>query len=243
MDYRYTIIDPNATSTLQLQHFLEEYDDFCLTGATYGNQDGLNHILKTNPDIVFMHLSKNAAECFQMVTELHQYTATLPIFIAVATSDQYAFEAIKHHFFDYWVLPFAELGIRKTLLSLKKRFPKEQLAPRLCLKSYQDFQYLSTEEILYLKADNNATDFFMRDGRVVSAYKTLKSFEDQLPKNFVRVHQSYILNVDYIDRVNYGKAVCALKGSKLQLPFSKSYKSNVEGLKEHLAKNSIGILN
>lgn len=243
MEYRYAIIDPEATSKLQLQHYLEEYDELQSTGSARNLDDGLNHILKTNPDIVFVRLAENAEACFQMVAQLHQYALDLPIMIGFAHSKQYAFEALKHHFFDYWLLPYAELEIRKTFLSLRKRFPKENQPQRLCLKSYQDFQYLSTDEILYLKADNNATDFFMTDGSVVSAYKTLKTFEDQLPKNFVRVHQSYILNVQFIDRVNYGKAVCTLKGSKLQLPFSKSYRENVEGLKHLLSKNTITALN
>ncbi len=243
MEYKYVIIDSDATSNLQLQHYLEEYGYFINAGLAKNSMDGLNNILKKSPDIVFVNLNESAGAYFQMVTELHQYVAETPILIGVAKTKQYAYDALKNNFFDYWLMPFNEFDIRKTVLRLKKRFPKEAVAHTLCLKSYQDFQYLNTDEILYLKADNNATDFFMSDGSTISAYKTLKSFEDQLPKNFVRVHQSYILNVDFISRINYGKSVCALKGSKLQLPFSKSYKENVESLKCILAKNTIATLN
>jgi DNA-binding LytR/AlgR family response regulator len=113
----------------------------------------------------------------------------------------------------------------------------------LCLKSYKDFHYLDTDEILYLKADNNSTDFVMKDGSTISAFKTLKTFENKLPKNFVRVHQSYILNINYVSRINYGKSICALKSGKLQLPFSKTYKDNIDSLKKILSKNTITALN
>ena len=121
--------------------------------------------------------------------------------------------------------------------------PSDNTSQTLCLKSYKDFQYLETDNILYLKADNNATDFVMKDGTKISAFKTLKTFEDKLPKNFVRIHQSYILNINYISRINYGKSVCALNSGRELLPFSKTYRENVDGLKKILSKNTISALN
>jgi DNA-binding LytR/AlgR family response regulator len=136
-------------------------------------------------------------------------------------------------------MPYNEFDIRKTLLRLKKQLPKEDVSHTLCLKSYNDYQYLDTDEILYLKADNNATDFIMKDGNTVSAYKTLKSFENRLPANFIRIHQSYILNTNFVSGINYGKSLCFLKVSKTKLPFTKTYKENIEGLKKILSKNTI----
>lgn len=243
MNYTYTIIDPDATSNLQLQHYLEDYGDFMCTGHATNSEDGLNVILKHLPDLVFLNLNDSAHEYFAMVKELHQYIKVMPVIIGISKSKHYAYEAIKNDFYDYWLLPFNEFDIRKTVLRLKKRLPKQDTAQTLCLKSYKDFQYLDTDEILYLKADNNSTDFFMKDGSTVSAYKTLKSFEDKLPDNFIRVHQSYILNINYVSRINYGKSICALKTGKLQLPFSKTYKENIDGLKKVLSKNTISTLN
>ena len=243
MNYTYSILDSDATSNLQLQHHLEEYGDFTCAGHAKTSNDGLNNILKFSPDIVFVNLNEKAHDYFRMVAELHQYLNTLPIFIGIAKSKQYAYDAIKSSFFDYWLLPYNEFDIRKTLLRLKKQMPKEPTSPTICLKSYKDFHYVDTDDILYLKADNNATDFIMKDGSTISAFKTLKTFEEQLPKNFIRVHQSYILNTNYVSRINYGKSICSLKMGKTQLPFSKSYKENIDGLKKILSKNTISTLN
>ena len=67
-----------------------------------------------------------------------------------------------------------------------KKFQKKYLLQNkknICLKSYRDYQYLDTDEILYLKADNNTTDFYMKDGNTINAFKTLKTFEAKLPNN------------------------------------------------------------
>lgn len=244
MDYTYNIIDHNAGTKLQVQLFLEEYEDLVCTGVAANASSGLDNILKFSPELVLINLAENGPECFQMVTELNQYMNSLPLIIGYAKSKKYAYNAIKSGFFDYWILPHNEFDIRKTIMRLRKKHPKQDLPATLCLKSYNDYRYLDTRDILYLKSDNNSTDFFMRDGNVITAFKTLKSFEEQLPKTFIRIHQSYILNSRYVSRINYGKSMCTLNhGREEDLPFSKTYKDRIDALKEMLSKTSVNSLN
>lgn len=244
MDYTYAIIDSNATSKLQLQVYLQEYGDFTCVGTATDSDTGLDLILKFTPDIVLINLPEDGMSYFHMVSELNQFMQKLPIIIGCSSSKKYAYNAIKSGFFDYWILPHNEFDIRKTILRLRKLYPKQNVPSTICLKSYNDYRYLDTNEILYLKSDNNATDFFMRDGNVVSAFKTLKSFEQQLPESFIRVHQSYIINSRYVSRINYGKSICTLRNEqRAELPFSKTYREKIDALKEMLSKTAINNYN
>ncbi|KAB5491882.1 LytR/AlgR family response regulator transcription factor [Flagellimonas hadalis] len=244
MEYTYIIIDLNAATKLQLQLYLEEYEDLTCMGVAASAAEGLDTILKFTPDLVLINLGEDGMEYFQMVTELNQYMQALPLIIGYSTSKKYAYNAIKSGFFDYWILPHNEFDVRKTILRLRKRHPKQDMPSTICLKSYNDYRYLDTKNILYLKSDNNTTDFFMRDGNVISAFKTLKSFEDKLPKAFIRIHQSYILNSRYVSRINYGKSMCTLRhGNEEELPFSKTYKDRIDLLKEMLSKTAVKALN
>lgn len=244
MDYTYTIIDSDASSKLQLQVYLEEFEDFVFAGFAHNAVEGLNIILKFSPDVVLVNLNNDSMSYFQMVTELSQYMNSLPLIIGYSTSTKYAYNAIKSGFFDYWVLPHNEFDIRKTIFKLRKQHPKENFPSTICLKSYNDYRYLDTKEILYLKSDNNSTDFFLANGNVVSAFKTLKSFEEQLPEQFIRIHQSYILNSRYVSRINYGKNLCTLRNPQAQeIPFSKKYKQRIDHLKEKLSKKAVGASN
>ena len=243
MNYTYTIIDSDAVSNLQLHAFLDEYGDFECINTTNNPSDGLNDILKYSPDIVFINLNNDYASVFLMITEIHQYMNQLPILIGIATTKNYAYDAIKNGFFDYLLQALNEFDIRKSLMKLQKRMPKEKAPATLCLKSYNDFQYLDTNDILYLKADNNTTEFFMKDGTIINAYKTLKTFENTLPKNFMRIHQSYIVNTNYVSRINFGKSICAIKKVNENIPFSKSYRENMDNLKSILNKNTLSALN
>lgn len=244
MEYDYTIINSDEISSHDLRSKLVDFKEFRCAGVARNCSEGLNVILKQMPDVVFIILNENIESCFNMVSELHQYVKYMPLIIAISNDKEHAYEALKNDFYDYWLQPLNEFDIRKTSLKLQKKELKEQFSNTiLCLKSYKDYRYIDTNEILYLKADNNTTDVFLKDGTSVSAFKTLKTFEDRLPLNFVRIHQSYILNTDYISRINYGKSICALKNVGTHIPFSKSYKSNIDELKKILTKSTITTLN
>jgi len=99
----------------------------------------------------------------------------------------------------------------------------------ICVKSYGDYRYIDSNDILYFEADNNSTDIHLNNGEMITAFKTLKHFETVLPQTqFLRIHNSYIINVNQVSRIHTGNTVCYIKNSTTKLPFSKSYKENVD---------------
>ena len=99
----------------------------------------------------------------------------------------------------------------------------------ICVKSYGDYRYIDSNDVLYFEADNNSTDIHLNNGEMITAFKTLKHFETVLPQiQFLRIHNSYIINVNQVSRIHTGNTVCYIKNSTTKLPFSKSYKENVD---------------
>ncbi|MCF6131306.1 LytR/AlgR family response regulator transcription factor [Flavobacterium wongokense] len=99
----------------------------------------------------------------------------------------------------------------------------------ICVKSYGDYRYIDSADVLYFEADNNSTDIHLNNGEMITAFKTLKHFETVLPPTqFLRIHNSYIINVNQVSRIHTGNTVCYIKNSTTKLPFSKSYKENVD---------------
>lgn len=100
----------------------------------------------------------------------------------------------------------------------------------ICVKSYGDYRFIEAKDICYLQADNNSTDIHLYNGEMITAFKTLKHFENVLASPFVRIHNSYIVNIDYVSRIHTGNSVCYIKNTTTKLPFSKSYKENVDSI-------------
>ena len=108
----------------------------------------------------------------------------------------------------------------------------------ICVKSYGDYRFIEAKEICYLQADNNSTDIHLYNGEMITAFKTLKHFEGSLNSPFVRIHNSYIVNIDYVSRIHTGNAVCYIKNTTIKLPFSKSYKDNVDAIIQSITKGN-----
>lgn len=122
----------------------------------------------------------------------------------------------------------AEEVIKEPQVVIEKATEEKPLI--ICVKSYGDYRFIEAKDICYLQADNNSTDIHLFNGEMITAFKTLKHFETVLSSPFVRIHNSYIVNIDYVSRIHTGNSVCYIKNTTTKLPFSKSYKDNVDSI-------------
>lgn len=242
MKYPYVIIDNDQKTSDSIQLALEGHNDYVCTGIANNEEEALDLILERRPRLVFLepevsgkHSSKTH---YSLLAELTKYMTYLPEFVVVTNTVEYAIEGIRNSVLDYILKPLNRSQLTRALLRFEKDF-SEMVDNTLCFKSYGDYRFINVDEVLYLKADNNTTDFIMNNGNKVEAFKTLKHFQGLLPQHFVRIHNSYIINTNYVSRIHFGKAKCAIKNTNDLIPFSRSYKDNVEGIKDSLAKKSL----
>lgn len=219
---------------------LEEYPSMEFIQTPDNEIEVMNSILKEKPNLLFLDIDDFTKKPFDFANELSQYLETPPLFIAISSNKNNAYQSMKHDFIDYLLKPITELDIRKCIIKFQKKYIAKKKST-LCLKSYKDFHYLNTNNILFLKADNNATEFHLNDGKSTNAYKTLKTFESKLPENFLRIHKSYIINTDYISRINYSKHTFTIKSETAHscIPFTKTYSDNIEHIKELLSNTLV----
>ncbi|AWA29102.1 DNA-binding response regulator [Flavobacterium magnum] len=231
MKYSYIIIDDDPESVARTQSLFDEFSNYFLLGTASTYEDGVNLILEHKPKLVVMEIKpkyKKNGLSLGLINELFRFVKLMPKIVVLTKGKDMAYEAIKHEAFDYLVKPLGIHELRKTLIKFERG--TEALPTTLCIKSYGDYRFIDMEDIVYAKADNNSTDIYMANGDMVTAFKTMKHFETTLPSEFIRIHNSYIININHVSRIHLGNNVCYLKNSKVQIPFSKSYKKNVDML-------------
>lgn len=251
--YSYIIIDDDAESVLKTKTIAEGFSELTFVASAGNYQDGLNLVLEHRPSIVFLEidpLDMSSNLSLNLINELYRFLSLLPKIIITTAKKELAFEAIQYGVFDYILKPIVSIDILKTILKLKRNisetnFPetKEIVSSVLpftqtttiveqpliiCIKSYGDYRYINAADICYFQADNNSTDIYLSSGEMITAFKTLKHFENILSYPFIRIHNSYIINRNYISRIHNGNSVCYIKNSSKKIPFSKTYKSNVD---------------
>jgi DNA-binding LytR/AlgR family response regulator len=76
------------------------------------------------------------------------------------------------------------------------------------LMSTQNYYYLiETDQILYCKSNNSYTTFYLLNGEAITVSSSMKEIEKRLDHhNFIRPHQSYLVNVKYIKAVQKNNA-------------------------------------
>lgn len=258
MNYSYIIIDDDQESVLKTKAIADSFSELSFVASAHNYAEGLNLILEHTPQIVFLEIDpadKESSLSLALINELHRYLKVIPKIIVTTTKKDLAFEAIQYDVAAYMLKPLARIDFVKTILKLKKGaseeeqilaqpeevFQEEKPNPVLhhetlskqkplilCIKSYGDYRYIDARDICYLQADNNSTDIHLNSGEMVTAFKTLKHFESALSYPFIRIHNSYIVNCNYISRIHTGNAVCYIKNTATKLPFSKSYKVNID---------------
>lgn len=242
MEYPYVIIDNDEDSVKRIQLAFEKFDNYMCVGVGATEDEGLDLILERMPALVFMNIeipgNQSEKTLFSLLNGLRKFVDHLPRFVVLAQTTEYAIESIRNNVLDYILKPLEINLLRRTIL----RFQKERRTvpdSTLCFKSYGDYKFINMDEVVYLKADSNTTDFMMESGDVVAAFKSLKYFQETLPQNFVRIHNSYIVNTHFVSRIHFGKSTCSVRNSNFFIPFSKSYRHNVEFLKNNLSNKSL----
>ena len=256
MNYSYIIIDDNQESVLKTKAIADSFSELVFVASANNYEEGLNLILEHNPQLVFLEIDptdKASNLSLLLINELHRYLKVIPKIIIITSSKDLAFDALKHEVFDYLIKPLLKIDVVKLILKLNKSkietevdlsetiitdikttfLPQYETVHQsqsliLCIKSYGDYRYIDAKDICYLRADNNSTDIHLNNGEMITAFKTLKHFEEALSFPFIRIHNSYIVNRNCISRIHSGNSVCYIKNSSVKLPFSKSYKVNID---------------
>lgn len=256
MNYSYIIIDANQEDVLKTKGIADRFSELEFLASANNYSEGLNLILEHTPALVFLEIdpidtASNLS--LALINELHRYLKVIPKIIVTTSKKDLAFEAIQHGVTDYLLKPLLRIDLIKLTLKLNKSqaekeehinepvlddnkpvfMPLQETVSQgqsltLCIKSYGDYRYIDAKDICYLRADNNSTDLHLYNGEMITAFKTLKHFEGVLSYPFIRIHNSYIVNRNYISRIHSGNSVCYIKNSTVKLPFSKSYKVNID---------------
>jgi two-component system LytT family response regulator len=229
---RAVIIDDEENARVALAVLIEQHTTGVKIEGMYASlKEGCKMITALKPDVVFLDIQMPD----ESGLELWKYFPK-PTFNVVFTTayHQYAIQAIKLAAFDYLLKPIdidelvsvvGRLQEHRHVKSIEARLEtleanlKHQHAPsRIVLPTSDSLMIVKIEDIIRAESDDNYTYFFLSDNSKHLVSKTLKEFESLLPKErFIRIHQSHLVNVDFIKKLVKGKSgfVQMADGSKL----------------------------
>jgi two-component system LytT family response regulator len=211
MSVRALVVDDEELARRTLREHLEAEPDVLVVGECANGFEALKAVQELAPDVVFLDVQMPKLDGFE-VLELLEHP---PAVVFVTAHDAHAIRAFEVNAVDYLLKPFSPERLREALararargrgaahvaaLSAAAREPGRHLT-RLALKDGARVVVLPVERLDFARAEDDYV-VLSSGGRERLKQMTLGSLEAQLdPARFVRIHRSYLLNLDRLARV------------------------------------------
>ncbi len=213
---RAIIIDDEISCVETLEIELRAYcPDVEVIAKHTSAAEGLEAVQTLSPDVVFLDVEMPHMNAFELLEKC------LPVdfsVIFVTAYDQYAIKAFDINAADYLLKPVQKSKLIQAVDKLQKgqeqTFSPEHLQaivntiqssitpiPHIALPTVEGYEFVKIESINYAQADSNYTRIHLTSGKRLILSKTLKEVESMLTgHHFVRIHQSYLINLSHIAR-------------------------------------------
>ena len=208
------IIEDEELARNLLRSYLKDHPDIEVIGECENGFDGVKAINDKKPDLVFLDIQMPKITGFEMI-ELLDYK---PQIIFTTAYDQYALKAFELNAVDYLLKPFPKDRMLAAIEKVQHRMqneednsekleelsnfrPGEAFIDRVVVKDRHKIHIITADQIRYIESLDDYVMIYTHDGRHMKQ-KTMKYFENNLdPKNFIRIHRSYIVQVDNIAEI------------------------------------------
>lgn len=193
---------------------------------------GIKAIRKYKPDIVFLDIEMPGYSGLEILDFFDENEIDFSIIFTTAYN-QYALQAFKLSAVDYLLKPIDSVELEKSIERFQKTETKKNYqilrdnltinaVQKLAVHTINSVKFVETDQILFLKAEGAYTEIMLGNGKVITASKGLKKYEEVLKENrsFFRCHKSYIVNLKHISEHIKSDGGYLLVGEKHEVSLS-----------------------
>jgi two-component system LytT family response regulator len=231
---RVLIVDDEEPARLALRAALATMADVTVAGECAHGFDAVRAVADVHPDVVLLDVQMPKLDGFEV---LELIGPEVPV-VFVTAYDEFALKAFEVHAVDYLLKPVAPERLATALTRVRERVrpapaisalrastrkPGEYLE-RVVIRDGAQVHVVPVEKIDYIEAQDDYVAF-RTGGRLILKEQTMADVESSLdPRRFVRIHRSYVLNVERLARVElYAKdSRVAILSDGTKLPVSRS---------------------
>lgn len=215
------LIDDEVHCLDTLSMILEDYcKDVQVAEKCLSATEGLAAIEKFKPDLVFLDIEMPVMNGFDMLDKFDH----IPFSVIFTTSyNQYAIKAIRFSALDYLLKPIDPKELVAAINAIQKQQHKptiEQFAmmkghlqnrqngfQNIAVPTLEGFEMIPAVDLIRCEAEDNYTHLYLKNGKKVTACRTLKEMEEHLKdfSFFLRVHHSYMVNLNEISKYIRGE--------------------------------------
>ncbi|NNE77064.1 MAG: response regulator transcription factor, partial [Pricia sp.] len=196
------IIDGSQTQRVLLMKIIEEHPELVLDGCYRNAIEAKLKGLDNSADLIFLDIEMPLINGFDF---LDSFDGS-PQVIIVSNSSEYALKAFDYEVTDYLLKPIdiqrLKKAIRKAIRHREASMENESQGEHLFVKSNFRKVKVNYYDIKWVEALGDYVRLETCKSNLI-VLSSMKAFQEKLPKDqFLRIHKSYIINLNRIDQFN-----------------------------------------
>ncbi len=228
------IIEDEKIASDLLQAMLQEIDIHIeIADRCFDLPSGVKSIKKYEPELVFLDVELPVYSGLQLLDFFDAADINFKIIFTTA-SNKHAIQAFEMSAIDYVLKPIQLDKLKQAINKYKEQTlnkSSENISiltqnlqtsnlKKIVIPVSTGFEILNIIDICYIKADGSYTKILLTNNIAYTMSKNLKYFETLFENNtsFVRIHRSYIANINFIKRILRNDGYYAVYDDTTQLP-------------------------
>ena len=208
------IIDDEKLARDLIRNFLLSFDNIKIVDECKNGFDGIKSINENNPDLVFLDIQMPKLNGFEMLELLESN----PNIIFTTAFDQYALKAFEVNAADYLLKPFSRErftdAVNRVIDKISNSDTNKNLVPktsefiqsdeklnRIVVKKNNKIVIIPVDNVIYIEAQDDYVSITSTEGSFLKQNR-MKYYEEHLPDSFIRIHRSYIANLNEIKEIS-----------------------------------------
>ncbi|MFA5618967.1 MAG: LytTR family DNA-binding domain-containing protein [Weeksellaceae bacterium] len=208
---RAIIVDDESDAIKNLKWEIEQFCEGIDICETFTDpMEAISGINYLKPDCVFLDIEMPEIDGFQLLKNLSFKDFEI---IFTTAYDQYALKAFRAEAIDYLLKPIDTDDLRKSIARVRERKKGNGLGEnikdfldsfnskkneRLALNFSGKIKFVELGDIIYCKSNGSYTEIYLNEDKTEILSKKIKEVEELTNEDFFRVHNSYLVNLNYI---------------------------------------------
>lgn len=231
------IIDDEQNCVEMLEWLLKTYSPVVEVAAMCtSGEEGIRAIEKHKPDVVFLDIEMPKMNGFDMLEAIGDINFEV---VFTTAYNKFAIKAFRYSALNYLLKPIDPEDLQLTVrrIEQKKSYPGRQqldlllqnlkeINPkinRVALSTGDGLIFVNTNEIMYCQAESNYTNVVLTNKTKVLVARTLKDIDETLSgKDFFRVHNSFLININEIRKFVRGEGGYIVMNDGTQITIARS---------------------
>lgn len=191
-------------------------------------KDAMAEMEKNKPDLVLLDINIEGDIDGVMLAEDINKKYQIPFVFLTSNADKLTINRVKRtNPAGFIVKPFSEKDLQSNIeIALFSQKQTQEIHTKqsdsFFIREGSSLIKVNLKDLMFAKADDNYTRLFTSEKSYILS-STMKKIEKKLPNNFIRIHRSYIVNINFIDKIKDGYLFI----EKHQLPIGRSYQEKL----------------